>query len=440
MTASAPGANKKSHSDSRASAARCLAAVADGASLSRQLPVDQQGLSASEHALYRQLCYGVLRFYHLLNAATRKLVNKPLKAKDRDIWMLLLLGAYQLHFSRVPAHAAISATVDATRTLKKPWAKGLINGVLRQWQRQGEALLDDLDAASRSAHPDWLFQQLNVDWPEQSDAILAANNLQGPLTLRVNRQRSSRSEYQSLLEEAGIDALDCRFSTAGIQLKEAVSIDKLPDFAEGSASVQDEAAQLAASLLQLAPEQTVLDACAAPGGKTCHLLETEPTLAVTALDVDNERLARVNDNLQRLDLRASVVVGDASDLQWWDKKSYDRILLDAPCSATGVIRRNPDIKLHRRPDDIHALTQLQARILQNLWQTLKPGGLLLYATCSILKVENEQQIARFCQEHNDAVHEVIDASWGEARPFGRQLFPTIEGHDGFYYALLRKIS
>jgi len=426
--------------DCRAAAARCLAAVVDGASLNQQIPLLESRVKERDRSLFRQLCYGTVRLYPQLNAIASQLLAKPLKSKDRDITLLILCGGYQLSDTRIPEHAAVSATVAATKDLKKPWAKALVNGVLRQWQRRSEELRDNLEDFALAAHPKWLYQAINTAWPQQAPSILHQNNQQPPLCLRVNRAHCSSDQYLKLLHEQGIGAKRCDYASEGVRLDSPVGVEQLPHFGDGWASVQDEAPQLSASLLALAPGQRVLDACCAPGGKSCHILESEPKLAeLVALDIDPERLPRVRENLQRLQLTATVVAGDAAAVEgWWDGQPFERILLDAPCSATGVIRRNPDIKLHRSPADIDALSQLQGEILQALWQTLAPGGLLLYATCSILPAENNEQVARFCQQQSDAEHLPIAADWGVACDYGRQLLPQADGHDGFYYALLRK--
>lgn len=426
--------------ESRAAAARCLASVSNGLSLSQQIPIYEQKVIEKDRALFRQLCYGVLRFYPKLLGLSSQLLSKPLKDKDSDILMLLLLGIYQLSETRIPDHAAVSATVNATKALKKPWAKALVNGVLRQWQRKQEQLLEQLTPAAAQSHPEWLHQALSSAWPDHVEHIEQANNQHPPMCLRVNRLQLSAQTYLEKLQAQNISASLCESTEQGIRLSEAITVEQLPGFAEGEVSVQDEAPQLAAALLSLAPNQRVLDACCAPGGKTCHILETEPQLAeLVALDIDHQRLDRVEQNFERLQLQAHLIAGDAADPDsWWDGKPFDRILLDAPCSATGVIRRNPDIKLHRTPQDIEQLAVLQLQILSALWKTLKPGGLLVYATCSILPDENERVVARFCQQQADSEHQAIKADWGLARDHGRQLFPTTDGHDGFYYALIAK--
>jgi 16S rRNA (cytosine967-C5)-methyltransferase len=426
--------------DSRAAAARCLAKISNGSSLSQQLPIFEPQVVEKDRGLYRQLCYGVLRFYPKLNGITKLLIQKPLKDKDRDVQMLVLIGIYQLSEMRIPDHAAVSTTVNATKSLKKHWAKGFVNGVLRQWQRNEQDLLTRLTVAEAQSHPQWLHDELVNAWSDQAAAIESVNNQHPPMCLRVNHQHSSVEDYLQQLSANGIEASPCNFAEQGIRLTNAVSVKQLPQFSNGWVSVQDEAPQLSATLMALAEGQRVLDACCAPGGKTCHMLELQPQLKqLVGLDIDQQRLQKVEQNLERLQLQASLISGDAAEpLTWWDNQPFDRILLDAPCSATGVIRRNPDIKLHRQPSDIVKLAKLQRKILDALWQTLKPNGRLVYATCSILPEENEKIVASFCEQQQDARHVVIDARWGTARPYGRQLFPQPEGHDGFYYAVIEK--
>ena len=316
----------------------------------------------------------------------------------------------------------------------------MVNGVLRQWQRNRETLSQQLNPAQASAHPEWLFGKINKAWPDHAADVIAANNAHPPMTLRVNQQQVARQDYLQQLADAGIEACACEFSAEGIQLSQAQAVNQLPGFEQGWVSVQDEAPQLGTALLNLQAKQRVLDTCCAPGGKACHILEAEPELEqLVAIDIDEQRLQRVHQNLERLNLNAEVICCDALAVkEWWDGKAFDRILLDAPCSATGVIRRNPDIKLHRTPEDIATLAELQLALLTALWPTLKPGGLLLYATCSILPQENEKLVRRFCETHEDVLHCEIDAKWGIKRDYGRQLLPQQQGHDGFYYALLQK--
>lgn len=431
------------HLNLRARAAKLLTQVVKGQqSLSTLFPYQQDQLSEQDEALLQELCFGVCRWYYRLDSKAKLLLDKPLKAKDQDIHCLLLLGLYQLEYTRIPAHAAISETVQACKQLKKASISGLINAVLRRSQRERQPLDEKLAAKSdfRYAHPNWLQKRLQKAWPEHWQSICEANNQRAPMTIRVNAQQQDREAYLSTLAKAGIEATPCRHSPQGIKLAKPSSVQGLPGFQQGACSVQDEAAQLAASLMQLEPGQHVLDACAAPGGKTCHLLESQPQLAsLTALELDPVRAEKIHQNLQRLNLNAQVLTGDASKPEeWWDQQCFDRILLDAPCSATGVIRRHPDIKLLRRNEDIHALSELQLEILTALWSTLRPHGILVYATCSVLPEENEQLIARFLAQQENARILPIEAEWGIEQPLGRQLFPQIQGHDGFYYSRLVK--
>ena len=429
----------------RLAAAKALTAVLNGkASLNSSLPLQLDKVEARDRGLTQDLAFGTARWQPRLSALANKLLQKPFKAVDADVEALLLVGLYQLLYTRIPAHAAIGETVGCADKLKKPWAKGLLNAVLRNAQRESEALLSELehDPVVRTAHPRWLQKSLKAFWPEQWEAICAANNAHPPMILRVNRRHHSRDAYLQLLTDAGIEARPCTFSQDGIVLSEACDVRNLPGFAEGWISVQDEAAQLAADLLDLAPGQRVLDACCAPGGKTCHILEVEPTLAgVVAVDLEAKRLVRVRENLERLGLSAELIAADGRDTAtWWDGKPFQRILLDAPCSATGVIRRHPDIKLTRQPDDIPALASLQGELLDALWPTLEVGGILLYATCSTLPTENTEVIEAFLARTPGARELDIAGAFGIKQPHGRQLLAQEGGHDGFYYAKLIKIA
>lgn len=429
----------------RLAAAKALTAVLNGkASLNSSLPLQLDKVEARDRGLTQDLAFGTARWQPRLSALANKLLQKPFKAADADVEALLLVGLYQLLYTRIPAHAAIGETVGCADKLKKPWAKALLNAVLRNAQRESEALLAELehDPVVRTAHPRWLQKSLKAFWPEQWEAICAANNAHPPMILRVNRRHRSRDAYLQLLIEAGIEAQPCTFSQDGIVLAEACDVRNLPGFAEGWISVQDEAAQLAADLLDLAPGQRVLDACCAPGGKTCHILEVEPKLAgVVAVDLEAKRLVRVRENLERLGLSAELIAADGRDTAtWWDGKPFQRILLDAPCSATGVIRRHPDIKLTRQPDDIAALATLQGELLDAMWPTLDVGGILLYATCSTLPTENTEVIEAFLARTPGARELDIAGQFGLKQPHGRQLLAQQGGHDGFYYAKLIKIA
>jgi 16S rRNA (cytosine967-C5)-methyltransferase len=411
----------------------------DGQSLTTALESALQGVeSGKDRAFIQALCYGVCRYYHRLDFILSELLDKPLK--DQDVKALALVGLYQLKYMRVKPHAAVSETVLAAR--KKPWAKALINALLRSYLREQESLEQKADNVQDAAvsHPYWLIKQIEQDWPQQAQQILLENNQQPPMALRVNLARISRNQYLQQLNEQGIVAVAVSFCPSAIILDNPVAVDLLPGFSEGLVSVQDTAAQLAAGLLDVQAGHRVLDVCAAPGGKAAHILEYQPKLKeLVAVDVDESRMQRVSDTLQRLNLPARLVVGNAANPRdWWDGQLFNRILLDAPCSALGVIRRHPDIKLLRRIEDIESLQALQKNILHAVWSLLAPGGIMLYATCSILKQENEQQIDAFLAEHPDAVELPIEATWGFADNHGRQIMTGESAMDGFYYARLGK--
>lgn len=414
-----------------------------GRSLATVLPILLPNLPVSERGLCQELSYGTLRWQPRLEQILDRLLNKPLKRKDSDIGILMLIGLYQLDQLEIPHHVAVSETVAVAKRLNKVWAKGLVNAVLRRFLREREQLSTTLQGNEQviHAHPKWLLEAIRTDWPEQWQAIAAANNGRPPMTLRVNRHLASREAYLERLRNEGLAAQPAQFAEEAITLEKPAAVERLPNFNKGMVSVQDAAAQLAAGLLDLQSGQRVLDACAAPGGKSAHILERCPGVELTALDVDPERLERVQENLDRLQLKAALIAGDAANpTTWWDGKPYDRILLDAPCSATGVIRRHPDIKVLRRADDIPRLIALQGEILTAMWSLLKPGGMLLYATCSIFKGENEQQLAKFLADREDGYELPLDVEWGYRQQVGRQILPDQDGMDGFYYACLRKAN
>lgn len=387
----------------------------------------------------KALCFGVCRHYLRLQALAHQLVSK--KPAKEDVWLVLLMGIYQLHFLEKPDYAVVQESVFLLDKIKKAWAKGFINATLRRFCREKEPLLSALaqQAEFITGHPPWLIERLKADWPSQWMSILQANDEQAPMSLRVNRLHGSRDDYLTRLRAQKMEATPLLHSVDGIRLHTPCDVNELPGFAEGDVSVQDEAAQLAVSLLFLQPGLRVLDACAAPGGKTCHLLEREPLSRCVALDVDGERLKRVQENTQRLGVSPLLVQGDALDpLSWWDGQFFDRILLDAPCSALGVIRRHPDIKLLRTPDEVKTVVNLQSQLLHALWPLLLPGGLFVYATCSVLKEENEEQMARFLDSHQDGYLVKKDIGWGHDTGFGWQLLPGQFNNDGFFYCVLSK--
>lgn len=403
-------------------------------------------IEENDRSLIQAMSYGVIRLLPRLEYIADQLISKPLKTKDYDIVLLILTGLYQLIEMRIPDHAAVSETVKVTKGLKKPWAKNLVNAVLRNYQRQAEELTNQLknNEVAEYAHPQWWLNIIKKNWLEKNrwQKILQANNQNPPMTLRVNTAHIKREDYLKLLEKNEIAATAAKYSPDAIYLHKPVPVNALPLFEEGKVSIQDEAAQLAAILLDPQKGERILDACAAPGGKTIHLLERENEIDLLALDIEESRLARVQENLDRTQLKAQLLAANAFDPDsWWDKKPFDRILLDAPCSASGVIRRHPDIKLLRQQDDIPKLVQDQALILDALWPLLKSGGMLLYATCSVLAEENTLQIQHFLQQHADAELQPINSDWGQQQIAGTQILPGDNdeiGMDGFFYALIQK--
>ncbi|KAB8175725.1 16S rRNA (cytosine(967)-C(5))-methyltransferase RsmB, partial [Lysobacter maris] len=408
-----------------------------GRSLRAELAGALPGLEdPRDRALVETLCFAVLRQPGRYAAALAAWMPKPPGRRDGELRALLYLGFAQLDPLRLPAHAALAATVEATRLLGRRHQAGLVNALLRRAQRDGLPAGDPADD-----WPQWLRSRIREDWPEQAAVVFAASVAEPPLWLRVNRRRGSRDAYIERLREAGIAATASADAADALRLEASMPVAALPGFADGAVSVQDLSAQCVAGLLAPTAGDRVLDACAAPGGKTAHLLESEPSLRVTALDVDQRRLARVRDTLQRLhpDLEARLLAADATAVaDWWDGQAFDAILLDAPCSATGIVRRQPDVRLHRRASDVEALVALQARLLDALWTTLRPGGALVYATCSILKAENADQVEAFLARTADASAEPLPAALGEISGPGRQRLPGEGGGDGFFYARLRK--
>lgn len=406
-------------------------------SLNTVLPKTLEQALPADQALLQELLFGSCRWFFFLDQVVSAYLQRPLHKKDTLSKTILVLGAYQLIFTRIPDHAAIHETVEAAKELGLENTKGLINAILRQVARSEKPVIDD--AAIAQSFPEWFTAKLSNNWPENSVQILKASNQHPPMTLRVNVSKISREEYLSTLVNEGIAATPCKFSGKGIQLDKPCDIKILPYFEEGFISVQDEAAQLSTQLLCLEPEMRVLDACSAPGGKTCAMLEDQPSLDVLALDHDARRLRRVSENLERLGLRATTKAASAEELEtWYDGNAFDRILIDAPCSATGVIRRHPDIKLLREPSDLKNLAELQLQLLTTLWKTLKVGGRLVYATCSIFPQENARVIERFLKTQTQATLEPIQETWGFDTGFGTQLFPEEGAHDGFFYAVLTK--
>ncbi|OOF46253.1 16S rRNA (cytosine(967)-C(5))-methyltransferase [Rodentibacter trehalosifermentans] len=439
-------AKKSTALSSRAVAAQVILQVLDeGKSLSSLIPDVQACLKTQDLPLLQEICFGVCRVLPRLEQIIQQLVDKPLKGKTRIVHCLLLVGLYQLLYMRIPPHAAVDEVVNATKALKSDSFRGLVNGVLRRFLREQESILVQVDKHWQTLHPEWLVNKLKKAYPNWRD-IIHANNQKPPMWLRVNTQKNSRETYRTLLEESAISA-DTASHPQALRLTSPIAVEKLPHFSQGAVTVQDLSAQWAAILLEPQNDEWILDACAAPGGKTTHILELAPQAKVIALDIEAHRLKRVEENLTRLNQQARVVCGDATQPDEWLAKigqsavQFDRILLDAPCSATGVIRRHPDIKWLRQETDIAPLVGLQERILKALWAKLKPNGILLYATCSVLPEENSEQIRRFLFTQPDAQLLPLpfrDEQNNDKSAVGFQFIAQEKGGDGFYYAKLRK--
>lgn len=432
----------RSPENPRVAAVRAISDVLDaGVSLSETRSFSTLK-DTRDAAMAQHLAYAVLRWLTALQWLAGELLAKPLKRRDRDIGYLLLVGLQQLWHDRTASHAAVNEAAECARLLGKTWAVPLVNAVLRRFQREQAVLLERLQQQeARFAHPRWLLEELRGDWPREWQDIVSANNLQAPLWLRLNRRRTNRETFAGALREAGFETGFHPFAGDAVSVSPAVAVERIPGFREGWFSVQDPAAQLARDLVDPQPGERVLDACAAPGGKAAHLLESCPQIVLTMLDRQPRRLDQVRQNLRRLGLEAKAVAADAADTgSWWNGEKFDKILLDAPCSASGVIRRHPDIKWLRSPPQVDAVTVLQAELLGALWPLLRTNGVLVYATCSILKRENCRQIQNFRDTHADARAGEIRGSWGQPSQGGRQIMPGEAQMDGFFYAVLRKIS
>ena len=423
------------------------AVLSSGRSLDETLASIETEVGERDRPLLRMLCYGTLRSHWRLQSWIDQLLERPLRKRDSIVRSLLSVGLYQLTDTRIPDHAAVSETVEAARMLRRPKYAGLLNACMRRFQREEIAAGEPRTEEARFDHPTWLIDAIRRDWPVDWEHILRENNERAPMWLRVNTARVARDEYLERLGEADIVAEAVPGHDAALRLAEPVAVDALPGFADGDVSVQDGAAQLAAPWLLQGVSGRVLDACAAPGGKSAHLLELgRDGIELTCVDVDQQRLEAVTANLDRLGLAATVCAGDASNPErWWDGEQFAAILLDAPCSASGVIRRHPDIKLLRRAGDIDRLAALQASILGAMWSLLAPGGRLLYVTCSVLAAENDGVVGAFLDSHADArendllPNNNISAVMRQ-KTCGYQVLPGSSGMDGFYFACLEKVS
>lgn len=400
-------------------------------------------LPDADRRLAFELFYGCLHHYFELQASVKNRLQKPLKPNDADLRILLILGMYQLAYTRIAEHAALNETVELCHYLQKPWATKLVNAVLRRYQRdKAQNKPEKLSPADKANLPNWLFQQLADDW-QDADAIYKASHTRAPLTIRINRKTTTITDYLQALSSHDIDFTQHPLHDQAVSFKRVGDVTRLPGYAEGWFSVQDAAAQFAANILDAKAGDRVLDACAAPGGKTSHILElADDSVKVVALDNIESRLGRLQENIERLSLKADVRLGDALKPDEWleaDEPLFDKILLDAPCSATGIIRRHPDIALHRKPKDIRVLTQLQWRMIKTMWSLLKPGGILLYSTCSILKAENENMVADFLKQNSDAALAPFKVGkTDESKPGIWQILPGENQMDGFFYAKIAK--
>lgn len=425
----------KERDDRRQAVIKIIEAILDEkGDLTTQLAL----LSHPKKAFIQATSYGLCRHFHYLFWLTSQLLKKPFKPKDRRLQLILMLGLYELAFQSTPEHAVVNACVELTQFYRYQWASGLINACLRNYLRRKNQFVG-LEPQVQFSHPEWLVTQLQKDYPQDWPIILEANNAHPPMFIRVNQQKISTQDYLDKLTERGIDAAMPSSNSCAIKLIRPLSVEMLPGFSDGLVSVQDLHAQYSAEFLTLKPNLRVLDACAAPGGKTCHLLELEPTLSLLALDKHAGRALKIKENLIRLHCQAEVQCADATNpSSWWDGKYFDRILLDAPCSAIGVIRRHPDIKLLRTPQDIQLMVELQKTLLDSLWSLLKPGGMMLYATCSLLKAENENQVSEFMQRHKGRAQlATLPTKPGAIQlSHGMQFLPS-DG-DGFYYAKIIK--
>ncbi|MEO0435571.1 MAG: 16S rRNA (cytosine(967)-C(5))-methyltransferase RsmB [Pseudomonadota bacterium] len=423
----------------RVAAAKTVQAVVDGRSLDSALeelppwPVEDRGL-------LREITYGTLRHWPRLEGIVDQLLNKPLRRKDRLVRTLVIIGLYQLSGMRVAPHAAIDTTVEAAGALKKRPFTGLVNALLRRFQREAQALESGLNEAQVAAHPQWLYDALKKSYPDRIEQLCSANNSRPPMCLRVNLSRCSRDDYRSQLKEYGFESSIGEYAPSAVTLADPVDVEKLPGFKAGLCSVQDEAAQLAANVLAPKAEEKVLDACGAPGGKAAHCLELAPDTELLVSDISDRRLQRVRENFERLGLQGTLLSADAANPSSTlsERAPFDAIMLDAPCSASGVIRRHPDVKLLRRADDIDQFARQQLTLLRGLWPLLAAEGRLLYITCSILPSENEQVVERFLASEAGAWEQEIEITGALRCSAGVQLLPCAEGTDGLYYCLLRK--
>ena len=416
-------------------------------SLDRAIEQAHKDIDDNEKPLLTNICYGTLRFYWELKAKIDQLLSQPLKKKDKIIENLLQSAIFQIDKTRIPDHAVVSQTVEASRKLNKGHFSSLINGILRTYLRSDRDI-EKITEEIKFNHPNWMIEKIKQDWPLNWEQILKKNNDRAPMWLRVNQKKIETKKYlkQFLTDESKIEADNMQLNDYAICLKTPISVKYLPGFEEGYVSIQDGAAQLAVDVLLENKSGRILDACAAPGGKTAQLIENiDSTSTVTAIEIDSERAELINENLLRLGHSTEVIVDDASDIEsWWDSIFFDLILLDAPCSSSGVIRRHPDIKHLRRKDDIYTFQKKQLKIISAMWKILAPKGRLLYVTCSIFKEENDEVMNQFLEKHDNValqdllLNNNILEKMIKTR-YGYQLFPGTINTDGFYFSCLKKL-
>ena len=416
-------------------------------SLDRAIEQAYKDIDDSEIPLLTNICYGTLRFYWELKAKIDQLLSQPLKKKDKIIENLLQSAIFQIDKTRIPDHAVVSQTVEASRKLNKGHFSSLINGILRTYLRS-DRVIEKITEEIIFNHPNWMIEKIKQDWPLNWDEILKKNNDRAPMWLRVNQKKIETKKYlkKFLIDESKIEADIMQLNDYAICLKTPISVKYLPGFEEGYVSIQDGAAQLAVDVLLENKSGRILDACAAPGGKTAQLIENIDSMStVTAIEIDSERAELINENLLRLGHSTELIVDDASNIEsWWDSIYFDLILLDAPCSSSGVIRRHPDIKHLRRKDDIFTFQKKQLKIISAMWKILAPKGRLLYVTCSIFREENDEVMNQFLEKHdNVALQELllnnnILEKMIKTR-YGYQLFPGKINTDGFYFSCLKKL-
>ncbi|EPE37482.1 16S rRNA (cytosine(967)-C(5))-methyltransferase RsmB [Candidatus Photodesmus anomalopis] len=408
-----------------------------GNSFTRTLNVAKNNIKPKDEAFLKELCYGVFRYLLRLELIANYLIHYPFKKTDKQIfYYLILVGIYQLSFMRIPWHAAVYETVKSSKILGAKNLSRLINAILRNYLRNKDKL-DEMAITEHSGkynHPNWILDKLKKNYPKEWQFIVEANNKKAPMWLRVNRQYHTRNEYLNLLDDLGIQYTIHSIADNAIKLASACKVDILPGFKKGWISVQDASAQLSVNYLKPKENELILDCCAAPGGKTTHILEYTNTAKVVALDINPTRLNNLHNNLERLKLKANVICGDARyPKKWWKGDKFDKILLDVPCSSTGVIRRHPDIKWLRNSNDIDTLSELQSEIIDAMWQELKSDGIMVYSTCSVIPEENKLQIKSFLERTKNAI--LIGSKTDHP---GYQILPGDEDMDGFYYAVVKK--